>query len=75
MPEVKPNNTSLKSNNDKTIDRIEKILKDLEKSQCKRLIDNTEVVEDSESHNLKTISKIDVPTEKDSSDGISLIEA
>ena len=51
------------------------MLKDLEKSQGKRPIDNTEVVEDSESHNLKTISKIDVPTEEDSSDDISLIEA
>ena len=75
LPEVKPTSTSLMSNNDKTIVRIEKMLKDLEKSQGKRPIENTEVVEDSESHNLKTISKIDVPTEEDSSDDISLIEA
>ena len=51
------------------------MLKDLEKSQGKRLIDNTEVVEDTRSHNLKTISKIDALIEEDSSDDISLIEA
>ena len=51
------------------------MLRDLEKSQGKRPIDDTEVVEYIESYNLKTICKIDAPIEDDSSDDISSIEA
>ena len=54
------------------------MIRDIDKSQGKRP-EITEVVEDTESHNLKTLSKnkvqTDVPTEDDSVDNVSLIDA
>ena len=55
------------------------MIRDINKSQGKRPELLTEVVEDTESRNLKTLSKhevqIDVLTEEDTVDNISLVEA